>query len=182
MSEYIKQWGKTRLGSTRYIYVVDFIWVWGFNVLLATWAQCIGALRSRLNGALESMRKKCHRYLGILQWKKMYRHLHNVLCPLDTHKRSPSLVEHPGKGWGKQHHFHELFLEVTDDSRRQCTGTDPLDFDEIKNHGVPWTILCLCSISRYQISVTNLVFFKDGVVKRVWLTGPYGGGHRRKAM
>lgn len=34
----------------------------------------------------------------------------------------------------KQHHLHELFLEVTNDSRRYYADPDPLDFAGIKNH------------------------------------------------
>lgn len=39
-------------------------------MLLATWVQYIGELRSRFNDDLESNRNKCHRCYGVLQWEK----------------------------------------------------------------------------------------------------------------
>lgn len=37
----------------------------------------------------------------------------------------------------KQHHLHELFLKLTNDSGRQYAVPDPLDFAGIKNHQEP---------------------------------------------
>lgn len=72
------------------------------------------------------MRRKFHRHLGILWWKKIYIHvlqyipsecaMDRVYCITDSQRVLQLSIQK--KDEEKQHHLHELFLEATNDSRR----------------------------------------------------------------